>query len=54
MHHYDAIAKTALMHNKTISNKLKEIIEKTGYHDSEIAPDGDKAKEEKAKKSRKS
>jgi hypothetical protein len=31
LHHYDAIAKSALMNNKLIAGKLQEVIAKTGY-----------------------
>jgi len=45
LHNYDAIAKNALMQNRIIANKLKEVIEKTGYKEETKEPDNKKKKE---------
>lgn len=53
LHHYDSIAKSALMNNKIIVGKLKEVIAKTGYKEDdnqEKLEDSEKLKNKKAKK----
>jgi hypothetical protein len=51
LHHYDAIAKTALINNQLITNKLKEVIHKTGYK--EEKPKTGKKEESDSEKSKK-
>jgi hypothetical protein len=54
LHHYDAIAKSALMNNKIIVGKLQEVISKTGYKDEELSSDEKKESSDKKTSKKKS